>query len=185
MVRVALVFGAALMLWVVAGYSSAQVACAHDPRFVCSPRSVAHPVAVPDAGKSWAYYGGLAEGQNDTFSLVLDRATTVPWNLLVDARDAGNSARPEATLYDVAGRTAARLTFSRVQTFYEPFSRESYVESETLKLHLLPGYYKIVVSMPGARRQRYVMAIGEAERFSPFEIPYVLGAIARIRSLRY
>lgn len=148
MVRVGLVFGAAFMLWVVAGYSAAQIACAHDPRFVCSPRSAAHPVAIPDAGKSWAYYGGLAGAQRDTYSLSVDRATAVPWNLLVDARDASNSARPEATLYDVAGRVVARLTFSRVQIFYEPFSRESYVESQTLVLHLLPGYYKIVVSVP-------------------------------------
>lgn len=173
------------MLWLVAGYSAAQVACAHDPRFTCSPRSVEHAVVITDAGKSWAFYGGLAADQSDTFSVAVDRTTTVPWNLLVDVRDASNPARPEATLYDVAGRAATRLTLSGTRTFYEPFSRESYVESQNLELHLLPGYYRIVVSIPGARRQRYVMAIGEAERFSPLEIPYVLGAIARIRALRY
>ena len=183
--RVALTLGAALVVWLAVGCFSAQVACAHDPRFVCSPRTGEHPVAIPDASKSWAYYGGLARNQSDAFALRIDRPVKVPWSLLIDRRDAGNPARPVGTLYDAAGNVVASVTFSARQSFYEPFSRESYVESSVVSLRLAPGRYSIVVRTTGGQRQRYVMAIGEAERFSPFEIPYVVGAIARIRALRY
>lgn len=183
--RIALVFGVALAIWVAIGCFSAQVACAHDPRFVCSPRAAEHAVAIPDAGKSWAYYGGLAPGQSDAFVLRVDRSIAVPWNLLVDVRDAGNPARPVGTLYGAAGHAIASVAFSGNRSFFEPFSRESYLESPSVTLRLTPGSYSLFVRMSSGPRQRYVMAIGEAERFSPLEIPYVVGAIARIRALRY
>lgn len=174
------------MVWLLVGSATAQVACAHDPRFICSPRSAEHPVRIPDVGKSWAYYGGIGRGQSDTFAFTVDRTTQAPWNLLVDVRDANNAARPSATLYNAAGSAIARVGFADgATTFYEPFSRESYLESRTVNLSLSPGRYSVVVTMPAAAPQRYVMAIGEAERFSPLEIPYVIGAIARIRALRY
>ena len=174
----------ALAVWVVVGSLTAQTACAHDPRFVCSPRPQSHPVLIPDAGKSWAYYGSLASGQHDAFVFSIDRPLDVPWQLLVDRRDAFNPARPQATLSGPGG-VAARVT-SEDTAFYEPFSRLSYVTSPDRTLHLQPGAYAVDVTMVrGDRPQRYVMAIGSAERFGLGEIPYVLGAIARIRAQRY
>jgi hypothetical protein len=183
--KLALTFVVALAIWLLIGYGQAQRACAHDPRFTCSPRNATNAVEIADAGKSWAYYGGLASGQTDHFHFILNRPTAVPWSLLVDARDAGNAARPSAMLYGARGDSIAQLKRCGSSTFYEPFSRESYLQSCIEHLDLKPGNYNIVVSMSGSTRQRYVMAIGEAERFSPFELPYVVGAIARIRALRY
>lgn len=183
--RAGLTLLAALTIWLAIGFSAAQRACAHDPRFVCSPRTGSNSVVIPDVGKSWAYYGGLMAGQSDRFVFDVNGLTVVPWSLLVDARDANDPARPAATLYDADGRAIARLALLRGNAFYEPFSRESYRQSGTDDLHLSPGAYSIVVTMSAGSRQRYVMAIGDAERFSPFEIPYVAGAIVRIRSRRY
>lgn len=183
--RIGLASFAALLLWLFAAYSAAQRACAHDPRFVCSPRGAGHVVQIPDASKSWAYYGGLASTQSDTFGFALKRQTAIPWSLLIDKRDAGNPGRPAAALFDAAGRVIALLNFSHASIFYEPFSRETYLQTRVRHLDLPPGSYSVVVTMSGIARQRYVMAIGDAERFSPLEIPYVAGAIARIRSRRY
>ncbi len=174
----------AFAVWCAFGYGSALRACAHDPRFVCSPRET-DPIAIPDVTKSWAYYGSLAAGESDRFDFALaKRVERIPWSLLVDVRDAGNPARPSAVL--TGARAQERLAFDRVGRFYEPFSRETYLQTGERTLTLEPGRYRIVVTMPGGiRRQRYVMAIGSAERFSPLELPYVLGALHRIRGLRY
>lgn len=175
-----------IAIWFAVGFSSAQRACAHDPRFPCSPRTSADPVRVPDPAKSWAYYGHLTTGQHDVYAMPLSAATDVPWNLLVDERDAGNPARPTATLTAGDGRIVKTIGFSSTDAFYEPFSREHYVESPAVILHLQPGSYRIAVGMEGGLRpQRYTMAIGAAERFGIAEIPYVLGAISRIRARQY
>jgi len=51
---------------------------------------------------------------------------------------------------------------------------------------LEPGTSTLVVSMENGRApQRYVLAVGEEERFSPLEIPYVLGAVYRIHNRRF
>ncbi len=140
---------------------------------------------VPDAGKSWAYYGGLRRGQHDTFVFTLAQPLDVPWQLLVDRRDTANPARPQAVLSGERG-PIARLDMHRNEGFYEPFSRLSYIETPDLTLHLRPGSYVVDVSMgSGDERQRYVMAIGSAERFGFGEVPYVFGAIGRIRGQRY
>lgn len=180
------VAGLAFAAWFLIGYFSALPACAHDPRFVCSPRDAAHPVVVPDPQKSWAFYGGLRPGQRDVFTFTAARPLKVPWSLLIDRRDAPNPARPEATLADASGHPLARLDLRGAKPFYEPFSRSTYLESPDRTLDLPPGTYRIEVAMTGGgARQRYVIAIGEDERFGIGEVPYVLGAIGRIRALRY
>lgn len=174
----------ALVVWIALGYSDALRACAHDPRFVCSPRDT-HPVDIPDVTKSWAYYGSLAANERDRFDFVLEKSTrNISWSLLVDVRDADDPARPTAILTGTKGQE--RLSFDHVTRFYEPFSRETYLQTGERMLNLEAGHYRILVTMPtAARRQRYVMAIGNAERFSPLELPFVLGALDRIRRLQY
>jgi len=107
----------------------------------------------------------------------------VPWNLLIEKKDVANSARPVAILTNDSGTVVARATLARTQSFFEPFSRIDYLSSPPVNLHLAPGRYRIEVVMNGpGSMQRYVMAIGEQERFGLWEIPYVLGAIHRIRT---
>ena len=184
--RVLVVTAVGLVVWIAIGYASAQRACAHDPRFVCSPRDAANPVTIPDARKSWAFYGSLSPKQVDRFTFSLAQPAEVPWSLLVDVRDAANPARPSAVLYGAHSGSPNRATFDRATRFYEPFSREAYLQTPEQTLRLPAGSYSVVVTMRGGRHpQRYVMAIGRDERFSPLEIPYVLGAIGRIRALRY
>ena len=176
----------ALAFWLALGYASAQRACAHDPRFVCAPSDGANPVAISDVRKSWAFYGSLSSGQRDRFTFSLARPAEVPWSLLVDVRDAENPARPSAALYGPQTGSPNRIVFDRAARFYEPFSRETYLQTREQTLRLPAGSYRVVVGMHGGRgSQRYVMAIGSEERFSPLDMPYVLGAIGRIRALRY
>ncbi len=184
--RVAGVATLALVVWFAVGLSSAQRACAHDPRFTCSPRGLSNPVRIADPLKSWAFYGHVGKGESDVYEFSLARAATIPWSLLVDSRDAGNPARPIATLENEDGALLDTIDFSRSEAFYEPFSRERYLTTPVVSLALQPGTYVIDVAMhPAARPQRYTMAIGSEERFGIAEVPYVLGAIHRIRALNY
>jgi len=174
----------AVVVWIATGYFSAQSACAHDPRFACSARGKAHPIRIPDAAKSWAYYGTLRPGASDRYEFKLPVQTVVPMNLLVDARDAGNLSRPSLSIQR-GGRELVRFSFSHSDIFYEPFSRESYIQTPERKPSLPAGHYVAIVSMNGRDPQRYTFAIGKAERFTVFQIPYVLGAVHRIRALQY
>ncbi len=172
------------IVWFAVGYLSAGSACAHDPRFVCSPRE-ARPVRIADPTKSWAFYGHLRAGEYDAFVFTVAAPSAIPWSLLVDRRDARNPGRPHAVLTR-HGRIVARLAFAHPTSFYEPFSREHYLTTRPAMLHLAPGRYRITVTIPqAATTQRYVLAIGAQERFGIGEIPYVFGAIHRIRALRY
>jgi len=184
--RILVAAAAALLVFAVAGYFSAGSACAHDPRFACSPRSAEHAIEVPDPQKSWAFYGHLEGEQEDVYAIEVRRALSVSWSLLVDRRDSGNPARPAIVVRDAAGRERAHLDFNRATNFYKSFSREWYVTTTAATLALAPGSYTAQVRMRNGRAsQRYTFAVGDDERFSVAEIPYVFGAIGRIRALHY
>lgn len=181
--RLAVAIAAFVALVFLGGAFDSGIACAHDPRFACSPRTAADPVVIGDAGKSWAFYGRLDAAQRDHYSFVLSGAQQVPVGILIDTRDASNPARPELTLYDSSHRTIARIGLRPSVRFDEPFSRVSYLSSPPHTLSLQPGTYTAVVGMHGgAAPQRYVFAIGARERFGILEIPFVLGAIYRIHN---
>ena len=175
-----------LVVLIVGGALGAQRACAHDPRFACSPHPASSPIAITDVAKSWAFYGHLRPGERDVYTIDVPSEARVPWSLLVDRRDAGNPARPFATITTATGHPVAQTDFRQSEAFYEPFSRERYLTTPDVALTLPPGRYNLTVGMRGGNRpQRYAMAIGTEERFALTEIPYVLGAIHRIRSLNY
>lgn len=186
MLRKVLLSALSVVAFIVAiSIGSAQVACAHDPRFACSPRA-GNPIGIPDPSKSWAYYGNLGPGQSDVYRFSISKPLDVPWNVLLDQRDAATPGRPAATITDGAGHVIAEANLDKPDTFYEPFSRQHYLISPDQTMHLAPGRYEVRVSMAGASgRQRYTLAIGEAERFSPLEFPYLVGAVLRIRAQRY
>jgi hypothetical protein len=180
---VAGIIGTAALLWFVVGFTSAQTACAHDPRFACSPRGRFDPIRIHDPEKSWAFYGRLGNDERDHYLLIAREPLHVPWQLLIERRDAGDPLRPSAVVRDEHGRQIASLSLSGsdATTFYEPFSRITYLSTIPHVLRVPPGRYEITISMRGAGPpQRYVMAIGEQERFGLGEIPYVIGAIHRI-----
>ena len=165
--------------------ASAQVTCAHDPRFVCSPRA-GTPIIIADPSKSWAYYGHLEPQQTDVYRFTVSKSLDVPWNVLLDERDAATAGRPAATVAHSAAHVVAAADLRHPKTFFEPFSREHYLISPDQTMHLTPGRYEVRVSIPGATgEQRYTLAIGEAERFSPLEYGYLVGALLRIRMQHY
>ncbi|MFY9886411.1 MAG: hypothetical protein WCB01_09885 [Candidatus Cybelea sp.] len=176
----------AAIVWFAFGWLGAQTACAHDPRFSCSPRDAQHAVAIPDAQKSWAYYGRLARGQRDIYRVVLRDRLTVPLSVSIEKADAVNPGRPRVAVRDSSVRAIAIVPFDRVQAFYEPFSRISYLTTPNRELHLPSGTYSITVTIDRATLpQRYVLAVGSLERFTVGEIPYVIGAVHRIRTRGY
>jgi len=188
--RIAGITALALALWIGVGMFDAQRACAHDPRFACSPRDAAHPVHIGDPQKSWAFYGRLAPTQQDTYTFDVRRPLRVPWNLLIERSDAGKPSRPTAQIFNASGKEVAERTITADATpFYEPFSGIHYLSSVNTRIALPRGAYRIVVSMSGKpptrEAQRYVLAIGEDERFTIGEIPYVLGAVLRVRMRGY
>jgi hypothetical protein len=184
--RAGQLLGLACAIWFVVGFASAQTACAHDPRFACDARAGSAPVAISDPSKSWAYYGHLSGAQTQVYEFTLVHSARITWSLLLDERDARNPARPAAVLSSPNGRVVSSLYLSRPQTFYEPFSGQTYLTTSSQTLSLPAGEYRIDVAMRGGRApQRYTMAIGEQERFALWDLPYVLGAIHRIRAQQY
>jgi len=186
MKRIALAASLVLVGIVLAGALSAGRACAHDPRFACSPRPASNPIVVEDPAKSWAFYGDLAAGQEDRYTVIAHGALRVPVQVLLDARDAANPARPIALVTGSANRLIARLDLSKSTAFYEPFSRVSYLASPGRTIALEAGTSTVVVSMRGGSApQRYVFAIGSEERFGVAEMPYLLGAVYRIHQRKF
>lgn len=184
--RVILAALACLAVLVAAGALSAGTACAHDPRFACSPRAASNPVVIRDAAKSWAFYGRLANGEEDHYSILAPAAIHVPVSISLDERDASNPGRPVVSVYDASGERSATVDLSASVPFFEPFSRVHYMTSPAREIALPAGRSTIVVSMRGgAQAQRYTFAIGRDERFGVLEIPYVLGAIYRINARKY
>lgn len=170
----------------IGGMLSAGTACAHDPRFACSPRPASNPVRIADVSKSWAFYGRLDSQQRDYYTFAVASPVRVPIDLLVDGRDAANPGRPSLTLSDSSGRLLTVVDLRNAARFYEPFSRVSYLSSGARLVAIAPGRFSAVVSMSGAASpQRYVFAIGSDERFGIWEIPYVAGAIYRIHSRKF
>jgi len=176
----------ALLLWFLIGALSAQRACAHDPRFACSPRSAGDSIRIADPEKSWAFYGRLAISQSDTYAFEVNHPIVVPISLLVERADAANPARPLLHVVSVDGKSLALIDFRKTVTFYEPFSGIHYLSTPQRELSLRSGAYIATVTMRGGSApQRYVLAFGEAERFGIGEIPYVLGAIYRVKTRGY
>jgi hypothetical protein len=173
----------ALAVWLGFGFFAAQKACAHDPRFACSPRDEQHAILISDPSKSWAYYGRLAPGERDVYGFFANRTMSVPVSVLIEKQDAGNPARPQLVVVDEKLHTVAMRDLSAPSAFFEPFSRIEYLTSPQTPVALEPGRYEAVVKMVGGTApQRYVFAIGEDERFGFGEIPYVFGAIRRVQT---
>lgn len=173
-------------LIVVVGALSAGTACAHDPRFACSPRDATHPIVVSDPAKSWAFYGRLAEGQEDHYFIRAARKTRVPISILLDMRDAANPARPAVSVYDGAGTIVEHIDLSSSASFYEPFSRVRYLSSGEREITLAQGSSTVVIAMRGGSEpQRYAFAMGRDERFGVVELPYVVGAVYRIHTRKF
>lgn len=184
--RVVIAILLALPLVIIAGVFSAQTACAHDPRFACSPREAARPIVVSDPAKSWAFYGRLAERQEDHYSIQARAGTRVPVSILLDVRDAANPARPVASVYDGGGTIVERFALTNPTRFYEPFSRVYYLSSGERQITLAEGRSTVVIVMSGGSQpQRYAFAIGRNERFSPLELPYLAGALYRIHTRKF
>lgn len=184
--RALIVAVSSIAVVVAAGALSAGRACAHDPRFVCSPRTRDDAVAVRDPAKSWAFYGRLNAAQSDHFTVSAARAIRVPVSLLVDERDAANPARPSLSVNDVRGSRVASIDMHRSESFYEPFSRVRYLSSPERFVQLNTGTYDFVVTMRGGpSAQRYTFALGSEERFGITELPFVLGAVVRIHNRDY
>jgi hypothetical protein len=178
-VKRALIFiVAAVTLVATVGFFSAGRACAHDPRFACSPRGQDRPIHITQPEKSWAFYGHLSAAEVDHYTVDTLRSIVVPVQILIDERDAGNPARPVAKIKDAAGRSIGAIDLASGHPFFEPFSRVRYLESPDRLIRFSAGTSTITVSMrDGSASQRYVLGIGSAERFSASEIPYLRGSL--------
>ena len=179
--RTLIVLGGTLIAAFLAGVFSAGTACAHDPRFACSPRPASSPVAIGDVVKSWAFYGRLASPQRDYY----DFSTAVPLripsifssinampptparpSLIVEGANQreNHAPRPEQP------RHVRRAVFTRLVSEQERRTRSCPWPLHRGRLD------------EAAAAQRYTFAIGRDERFGILEIPYVLGAVSRIHN---
>ena len=129
MKRALIFIAAAAIVVATVGFVSAGRACAHNPRFACSPRGQDGPIQILHPEKSWAFYGHLSAAQEDRYAVDIARSIDVPVQILIDQRDAGNPARPVAKITDPSGRLIDEIDLAQGHPFFEPFSRVTYLES--------------------------------------------------------
>ena len=136
-------------------------------------------VTVTDPETSRAFYGRLS-GKPARYVVVSRASFTLFAQMTVpDVRGAHRDFRmritgPRGRLADIT--TAA----ARWKKFYEPFGGDHYLTGREFRRRVPGGRYTIFVSRP-SNSGRYVLAIGEAERWGPIAAVRALALLPQIK----
>ena len=166
-VQVLIVLGCSFILW---GDSAA-----HQPNLV----GLQTHTTVQDPEVSKAYYGELA-GKSAVYEIRCDTSFSLYVNLLVPDIS-GARTDFSADIY-ADGEMLARLDGSQYHwtTFYEPYGNDTYLKGPEYRSKVGPGVYRIQVSN-GENRGKYVLAVGELERFPPKVILRTLMTMPKLK----
>jgi len=166
-VQVLIFLGCSVILW---GDSAA-----HQPNLV----GLQTHTTVQDPEVSKAYYGELA-GKPAVFEIRCDTSFSLYVNLLVPDIS-GASTDFSADIY-ADGELLTRLDGSQYHwtTFYEPFGNDTYLKGPEYRSNVGPGVYRIQVSN-GENRGKYVLAVGELEKFPPRVILRTLITLPKLK----
>ena len=134
---------------------------AHQPNLV----GIRTHTTVQDPEVSKAYYGELA-GKPAVYEIRCDSSFSLYVNLLVPDIS-GARTDFSADIYH-EGLLLTRLDGSDYHwtTFYEPFGNDTYRQGPEYRSRVGPGVYRIEVSN-NQNQGKYVLAIGELEKFPP------------------
>jgi len=153
----------------------APAALAHQPRVVGAARTV----RVSDPEVSKAYYAHLP-GVPARYEI----ASASPFNLYAQTTVPAVPASRRDLQMRVFGPSGelARLAVAAKawKTFYEPFGGDHYLTGPEFSRHVPAGRYTVEISDTG-NRGTYVLAIGQAERWSALEAIHALFALPTIK----
>jgi len=166
-VQVLIFLGCSAFIW---GDSAA-----HQPNLV----GLQTHTMVQDPEVSKAYYGELP-GKPAAFEIRCDTSFSLYVNLLVPDIS-GARTDFSADIY-ADGELLTRLDGSRYHwtTFYEPFGNDTYLQGPEYRSKVGPGVYRIQVSN-GENRGKYVLAVGELEKFPPKVILRTLITLPKLK----
>jgi hypothetical protein len=168
------VWGLALVCLVVA----TNTLSAHQPRY-----PVGQDVRVQDPGTSQAFYGEL-QGQPALYHFALRESLLLYVGVLVPDipnihKDFSAELRVRLGGHDSLLQLldGARAQWS---VFHEPVANDDYFQGPEFRRMVGPGEYEVEVSRP-ANRGKYVLAIGEAERFTVSDFIRIYGMLPRLK----
>jgi hypothetical protein len=166
-----------LQLLIVLGFNFIlwENSTAHQPNLV----GIRTQTTVQDPEVSKAYYGELA-GKPAVYEIRCDSSFSLYVNLLVPDI-AGARTDFSADIYH-EGQPLTRLDGSGYPwtTFYEPFGNDTYLQGPEYRSKVGPGVYRIEVAN-GQNQGKYVLAIGELERFPPKVILRTLMILPKLK----
>lgn len=172
---------------------------AHNPIFGQDNHDYATAVRIPDANISYAMYGYLDKPSEAQFYYVdisspvsLMTQTNVPKNdVYATFRPAYAIIGPGITTNDPlpfevpAGNGSLIINASRQEPrreFYEPFSGITYnMSTKTYTDITVPGRYYIAIFDETQKKGDYVLATGEHEAFSVWDLPSVIWKVIQLR----
>ncbi len=174
-------------------------ALAHNPIFGRDNHDLAHAVRVPDANVSYAMYGYLdTPGEAHFYYVDISSPVNLMTQLNVPKNDGYADFRPVYAIIgpDIAGHDpvpfrvpggngSLLINASRQRPrsdFYEPFSGITYNNSAKTYTNItVPGRYYIAIFDESHKKGDYVLATGELESFSIWDIPDIIRKVIMLR----
>lgn len=174
-------------------------AMAHNPIFGQDNHDFSTAVRIPDANISYAMYGYLDTSSEAQFYYVdILSPVSLMTQMNVPKNDAYATFRPSYAIigpgittndpvpFEVpAGNGSLLINASRQEPrteFYEPFSGITYnISTKTYTEITVPGRYYIAIFDETNKKGDYVLATGELESFSIWDLPSVIWKVIRLR----
>lgn len=174
-------------------------AMAHNPIFGQDNHNYATAVRIPDANISYAMYGYIdTPGEAQFYYVDISSPVSLMTQTNVPKNDAYVSFRPSYAIigpgitahdpvpFEVpAGNGTLLINAPRQEPrseFYEPFSGITYnMSAKTYTDIAVPGRYYIGIFDETHKKGDYVLATGELESFSIWDMPSVIWKVIQLR----
>ncbi|MGB4419287.1 MAG: hypothetical protein WBJ60_06365 [Bacillota bacterium] len=139
------------------------------------------PIEIPNHRISHAAYGVLTEeGQTDYFRFTAKKGDSIVAEMLIPDIPRMKEFTPAISLYE-PGSSSPSVTQLWIggepERFYEPFTQTQYLRRQRLRtVASADGEYLISVHSPNGQTGKYVLTIGDEDRFGLKDVltfPYV------------
>jgi hypothetical protein len=180
-------------------FTAIPSAMAHNPIFGQGNHDFTSAVRIPDANISYAMYGYLdTSGEAQFYYVDISSPVRLMTQINVPKNDVYATFRPSYAIigpgittndplpFEVpAGNGSLLINASRQEPrseFYEPFSGITYnMSAKTYTDITVPGRYYIAIFDETNKKGDYVLATGELESFSVWDMPSVIWKVIQLR----
>lgn len=164
----------ACFVWV-GGMLAAHSVSAHQPVVVNDATLV--KIADPEISK--AYYAELT-GVSAHYRIKAEQGFAFYVNVLVPDIASATEDYSVTILRDGSIFAALSAGSEDWTIFHEPFGNDTYRQGPELRMVMPAGNYDLTVSNPN-NEGKYVLAIGETEKFSLSEIPRTMSELVKVK----